>query len=429
MDIGTIAAISSLLGFSAKEIAKLYNEFLKKDAKRFSNDQLAGKYQAVNRILAKGLHTKLMIALYPDLSDVGLSRFAIRLKSGTDIATTIVGSPEYLKCEALLCTDNEDHILLEDPQPSPVADAKTTARILADAKARGLRLWDQSIYRLHDFNLVNNSIRATFSIDRFMKYRLGIGALLDEAYQALIDTEENIEKILDDRARYIPLREQFLPNSASMADFGSRMCAGGIHVTVAFQRPDPDDDFVIPIQKRSPAISEGQDMISVLPQAFHQPTVDPKKEINLEESFYRELYEELFGGEEAISGARRLRYDWYKYESPEIQWFAKNKKEYRLVLTGFGLNLISGNYEFSLLCIVRSTSFWKDFGHKIVTNWEAVDVSTPMVSTRDTERIERLIQRPQWTGTGLFSFTRGLEYLADLEPVKVKLPDMSSVCL
>lgn len=424
MDIGLIATVASLLGLGAKDLAKLYLKSSKQAAERFSEERLAARYQSVSRILAEGLITKLMLAYYPNVSVHGLSRFALSLGTATEVATTIVGSPSFLDFHLPLLPTTERHHLLTDPKPTSKLDDKTAARILAEANARGLRLWDQPIYRLHDFSLQNDSIVATFSLDQFMRYRLGIGALLDETIQALIDADCNINTILTDRPRYLPLREQFLPTSLSIAQFRERMCAGGIHVTMAFQRPDPHDDYVIPIQRRSRVTSEGQDMISVLPQAFHQPTVDPQHEVNLQESFYREVYEELFGGEEAVSGLRRLQYDWYKHESPQVKWFAEHPNEFRLVLTGFGLNMISGNYEFSLLCVVRSPAYWNEYGHKMITNWEADALSTPLISSRDREGIERLILQPQWTGSGLFSFARGLYYLAALEPGKVSLPQM-----
>ena len=64
----------------------------------------------------------------------------------------------------------------------------------------------------------------------------------------------------------------------------------------------------------------------VIKQIFHQPIVDPQNELNFAQTFYREMYEELFGGAEAIKESRRLLHDWYMYASPPLNWLKRNSK-------------------------------------------------------------------------------------------------------
>ncbi|MCK4658555.1 MAG: hypothetical protein KAV82_03450 [Phycisphaerae bacterium] len=426
MDLSLLATVLSLLGISARDFYRLYQERLKKEQQRFSEEQLAARRQAIGEITSRGLHTALLLKLYPDLQTAGLSRFAVGFDGGEDAATTIVGSPEQLGCAIELTEGSERHRLVEVDCKGPDLDQATATEILASTEARGLNLWDQGIYRLDAIEMEPHEVRASFSLDRFMRYRLGIGALLDELLQALIDTELCVDKVFEDRDQFLPLRSKFLPTAQSVSQFGQRMCAGGILATVAILRPDPYDDFVIPIQRRSWSTSDEQGMITVIPQAFHQPTIDPAQEMNLRDTFLRELYEELFGGEEAIRGTRRLRHDWYTMESPEVQWLQANQNHWRLVLTGFGLDLATGNYIFALLCVIRHTGFWDQFSHKIVGNWESTEADAPLVSTKkDTARLKKLLFAPACTRVSIFSLARGLEYLVNLEPAKVNLPGMN----
>ena len=39
--------------------------------------------------------------------------------------------------------------------------------------------------------------------------------------------------------------------------------------------------------------------------------------------------------------------------------------------TGFGLNLVSGNYEFACLIVIDDEDFWTRYGGVIEANWES----------------------------------------------------------
>jgi len=38
--------------------------------------------------------------------------------------------------------------------------------------------------------------------------------------------------------------------------------------------------------------------------------------------------------------------------------------------TGFGLNLVSGNYECASLILIEDDEFWSAYGGRIAANWE-----------------------------------------------------------
>jgi hypothetical protein len=43
------------------------------------------------------------------------------------------------------------------------------------------------------------------------------------------------------------------------------------------------------------------------------------------QTFYRELYEELFGGKEVTRKHKHLRYDWYMDVAEPVKWFRDNQ--------------------------------------------------------------------------------------------------------
>ncbi len=263
-----------------------------------------------------------------------------------------------------------------------------------------------------------------FSLDSFYNYRLGLGSLWGELMQGLVDTENDTDLLVRERKELLPRRTQLLRDAEDIANYQERMCAGGIHATVAILRPETDD-FVIPVQRRSLTVSGGQNLIGVIPQAFHQPMVSPRSELDFANTFYRELYEELLGGEDVVEKSQHLYHDWYAEESEAVQWFRDKNAYYSLLVTGFGLNLFSGNYEATLLCIIRDPAFWTNYRHLFVTNWEASIDIFPLISTREPDSIEAMLLRSDWVGSGLYSFAKGLKYLNQAEPKRVEIPEIT----
>lgn len=88
--------------------------------------------------------------------------------------------------------------------------------------------------------------------------------------------------------------------------------------------------------------------------------------------------------------------------------------------TGFGFNLISGNFEFASLVIIEDDEFWTLFGGRIEANWESANLQR--YSTRDPERIAELLEDPAWNNEGVFAFMQGLRRLAEIGGERVQLP-------
>lgn len=284
-----------------------------------------------------------------------------------------------------------------------------------------MKLWDSQIYRLVELDLGSNQMKARFATDSFLHYRFTDGLLLDEFVNRLLDKDLNIEEIVINSAQLLPQRHRILPDGCSLVDFPARMCVGGPIVVFAMARPKPDNDYVIPIQRRSKAVTDSQEMLSVIPQAYHQHMVDEKKEINLSSSVFREIFEELFEGEEAEKKPRRLKHDWYMHESEPMNWLLKHRDAYTLQIICAGINLHVGSYEFGVLCAIHDPAFWTKYGSKIKANYEA-NPGIEGVSSLEISRLRNLFRSPEWASEGLFAFVECMKRLEALDPKKVRLP-------
>ncbi len=88
--------------------------------------------------------------------------------------------------------------------------------------------------------------------------------------------------------------------------------------------------------------------------------------------------------------------------------------------TGFGLNLVSGNYEFASIIVIDDEEFWTRHGGQIEANWESSSLHS--YSSLDSGLLTELIGDVAWSNEGLFAFLQGLRRLAQLGGNRVNLP-------
>ena len=79
---------------------------------------------------------------------------------------------------------------------------------------------------------------------------------------------------------------------------------------------------------------------------------------------------------------------------------------------GFGINLLSGNYEFACLIVVDDEEWWAQFGGLVEANWEIERIR--LYSSRDPAGLRELMLDTRWSNEGLFAFSEGLRRLAEL---------------
>jgi hypothetical protein len=266
----------------------------------------------------------------------------------------------------------------------------------------------------------------------FADYALTMDLLETE----LVDTLATIGGSGDDghasTAARLPLRGVYLPTVASALAFNDRLCVGGPVALLAAARAgvrhgQRAPDNVLLVQERSARVLNVTGRLAVVPKAFHGPTTEPTEEAHLSASLERELEEELLGRQDlehlSESSLRWIDPFHPDHLSEPMRWLVERKQTdaYRVECVGFGINMVTGNYEFPCLIVIDDEEWWERYSGQIEANWELAQVRR--YSSRDTASLQALATDPKWSNEGLFAFLEGLRRLAELDTVsRVALP-------
>jgi hypothetical protein len=198
--------------------------------------------------------------------------------------------------------------------------------------------------------------------------------------------------------------------------------------SLAGRRPP---DYAVLVQERSSRVLNVVGRLAVIPKAFHGPTVEPSAEADLSASVHRELEEELLGRDELGNvfdqGLRKVDPFHTDLLSEPLRWLLGHEDPgaYRLECMGFGVNLLTGNYEFPCLLVINDDEWWARYGGQVEANWEIQRVN--VYSTRDTAGLQDLMLDPRWSSEGLFAFIEGLRRLTELDSSsRVAAPDIDT---
>ena len=109
--------------------------------------------------------------------------------------------------------------------------------------------------------------------------------------------------------------------------------------------------------------------------------------------------------------------------SDPMHWLLDEPGRLRMECTGFGLNLVSGNYEFASLVVIEDDEFWTRYGGSIFANWEAH--SLRQYSSLDPNLLAELISDEAWSNEGLFALLQGLRRLRQLDGDRINVPEIN----
>jgi hypothetical protein len=338
---------------------------------------------------------------------------------GTGLTTSILTQPEWLDLacpllpthDRLTLTGAEDQGIRLDDE----ADGHAAQR-LAETLALGIRITDMPLYQLRDANISPGAIAGTVSVTRFVRYALTMDLLEGELVDALsADTSA------------LPLRDRYLPDIASVLNVADRLCAGGALALTAIARPaDPyrgPADYLLLVQERSGHVVNAARRLAVIPKGFHQPISDYRADTQVGATLRREMEEELFGRDDVDNtvGDQRSADPMHPSRLSEpMAWLMGAPDRLRMECTGFGLNLMSGNFEFASLIVIDDPEFWTRFGGRIEANWEASTLR--QFSSLDSDHLADLVQDVAWSNEGLFALLQGLRRLREIGGPRVNLP-------
>jgi hypothetical protein len=338
-----------------------------------------------------------------------------------DVSTSILVRPEWLDRSVPLTPENDRLVLAgrRDASRKGLSEAAATAAVarLAEWAALDVRVMNLPLYRLLSLD-VGSTIGGTVGLVEFAEYALTADLLEGELIDAVARGA---------RTGALPLRGEFLPSLDAVVDLPGRVCAGGVLALCAIARPrDPyrgGPDFALLVQERSGHVLNATGRLAVVPKGFHQPLTDVRADARVGATLLRELEEELFGRSEVdtVVGDGRAALPMHPDRlSAPMRWLAAEPGRLRMECTGFGFNLVSGNYEFASLVVIEDEEFWPRFGGMVETNWEASGLR--LYSSLDDELLTDLVAHESWSNEGLFALLQGLRRLSEIGGARVRLP-------
>lgn len=344
------------------------------------------------------------------------------------ISTSILSTPDWLDL-ACAVTPDRDRLILSEIEADAGGGhddfvARHAVHRLAEAAALDVRVTDAPLYRLLDVHVQPSAITGTVGLVPFAEYALTMDLLESEMVDAIIAGTTT-------RRGSMPLRDRYLPDLASVLDLSSLLCVGGALALCAVARPaDPyrgEADYALLVQERSGHVLNAARRLSVIPKAFHQPLADVRADTRIGATLRRSMEEELFGRSEVDSteGNQRVAAPMHPGRlSAPMSWLMADPNRLRMECTGFGLNLVSGNYEFASLVVIEDDEFWSRFGGEIEANWEASGLR--VYSSLDSELVGELTADQSWSNEGLFAFFMGIRRLNEVGGNRVALPAIDS---
>ncbi|MCA1672316.1 MAG: transcriptional regulator, partial [Actinobacteria bacterium] len=290
-----------------------------------------------------------------------------------EVGTSILSRPDWLDLDCPLRAANDQLRFTMAPEPAtglldgPGADA--AANRLAESLVLGVRVVDNPIYRLTGIDVRDQLIGGSVAVAPFVEYALTMDLLESE----LID-----DKSAGRGDHSLPLRDRYMPDLDAVLDVSGRLCAGGALALCAIARPaDPFRgyaDYLLLVQERSGHVLNAARKLAVIPKGFHQPLTDLRADTQVGLSIRREMEEELFGRPDIDStlGPQRSADPMHPSRMTEpMRWLIDEPGRLRMECTGFGLNLVSGNYEFTCLIVIEDEEFWLRYGGVVEANWES----------------------------------------------------------
>jgi hypothetical protein len=168
--------------------------------------------------------------------------------------------------------------------------------------------------------------------------------------------------------------------------------------------------------------------LAVIPKGFHQPLKDVRADARISATLLREMEEELFGRDEVDStvGNSRIAAPMHPSRLSEpMRWLMADEGRMRMECVGFGVNLVSGNYEFACLVVIEDVEFWTRFGGEVEANWESAGLR--IYSSSDRQLIDQLVLDETWSNEGLFAFLQGIRRLRQIDGRLIGLPAIETV--
>jgi hypothetical protein len=369
--------------------------------------------------------SRLVHALSDYYSDAAEAGFLyVPTVAGQIVRTSVLTRPEWIDLTIPLGPDT-DRIELSDVELDSLGRIEHINRDqatdrLAEAATLGVRITNKPVYRLLNVSIRDGVISGSVGLAPFGVYALTMDLLERELADAVLGERPT-------NRGELPLRDRYLPDIGSVLDLEGRLCAGGVVGLCAIARPADvyrgTPDYALLVQERSEQVLNAAGRLAVIPKGFHEPLRDIAADARIGATLRRELEEELFGRTEVDStaGDSGIAAPMHPSRLSEpMRWLTAAPGRMRMECTGFGLNLVSGNYEFACLIVIDDDEFWPRYGGFVEANWEAAGLR--VYSSLDDQILAKLAADESWSNEGLFAFLQGLRRLRDIGGPRVSVP-------
>jgi hypothetical protein len=367
-------------------------------SRRYARDHARG-------LVSRGQLARAIASYYGDPArSVGM--FYRARVGGEGLLLSVLTKPEWL--EPVDLTAGSDAFRYVPPTPAwftHVDELGVSVALdrLASVEVKGTVMVNNPLYRLLDIDMAGGQLGATLTTVEFAEHALTTELIEGELLGAIGASSTSV-----------PLRDAYLPSIESAFSLHDRACVGGAVslLAAARRRSDGVRDYVMFVQERSGTVLNLAGKLAVVPKGFHQPTGEPANEAQLSVTIRRELEEELLGRHdlEQVGGTdRHVDLLHAQRLTAPMAWLDERPGTLRVECTGFGFNLVTGNYEFACLIVVEDEDWWDQFGHLVESNWEAERIHR--YSSLDTAGLTALVGDPRWGNESLFSLLQGLHRL------------------
>lgn len=367
--------------------------------------------------IASALH-----AFYADMPP-GYGTYSARYGDGQRVRTSVLTRADWLDLDCPLTPEHDRAALVSTPTPQPTGAPQAiegAVRRVAETLETNTRMVDATLYRLAEIDVSRGKLAGAFGMSSFVEYALTMDLLEGELVDVLAGGQEPT-------AETLPLRQHYLPDAPTVIDVSNRLCAGGALALCAIARPAgphrAEPDYLLLVQERGGRVLNAAQRLAVIPKCFHEPLTDYRDDTQIGATLRREMEEELFGRDDVdgtLSAQRRADPMHPSRLSEPMRWLTDHPDAWQMECTGFGLNLVSGNYEYASLVVIQDETFWTTYGGHIEANWESD--SLKQYSSTDHDLLTNLIGDTGWSNEGIFAFLQALRRLNDLGGDRVHLP-------
>jgi hypothetical protein len=291
------------------------------------------------------------------------------------------------------------------------------------------RIWDQSTFDLYNFEYYLDTLSLDFMRGSYFKYVNRNELLSRESFFQYQIKNDNI-----DGSRL--LKEHFLPkeNAArSVAygddffDFSNRATTIGFHIFVLMHKGE--GKFCTFVQKRGITQVEYPEFYHVVPAGTFQPLAEfdeevVKRQCNFAFTVLREFLEEVFDMEEIDRDYRstdpfrifimetRKGFSPGKFlvENVDIKELPMESKNYKIIPTGFYVDLMTLKPQLSFVFIIKNEALYKQAIKHFRGNWEG-EIQEYDLDDQDFIRfLQRNLHVKRVPPAGAVAFGEGIHY-------------------